>query len=336
MPWAGCASVLALKKMKLLWVVLFLQVNAFASFGPSFKRYSHKNNRQPVLPVKMQRILQLKNAINQLAPDIKLQIAQNILSIPAVRHNIPMSFHDALTFALECIPGPPKDSKDQLKKIALRNDAAVDWAIQVHDPFQDGFLVVQKWKKMKPSATKDKLEQSILKNEHLKYVLDPSNDVNLHHAIEEGEIEILKYLISRRQSPLPQNLLSVTIHSENADLAKFLIKEVNLIPNAENIIAAIYRGRLDILKVFIEEGECSPTEEDLRNAALGNRLEIVRYFVNELEIPITQSLMDYVNYYAIHARYRYSDKIDPIIIFVLRWGFARQKFKAVIRKLWRS
>ena len=197
--------------MRSLYPTTSNPTNSYTNYGEHITNARSENQRLVSLGP-LENDFKVKNAKGDLIQmrfpsDIQLQILEHLS----------LSFEDAVEIALE-------------KGASI--DWAFNWAYRYHDPSKDGYSIIQEWMKMGESPAKDGWKDNMLLNPTLKKLfawkggLIPTR-INLRSAAEEGNLDIVKYLIAVGMKPYLRDLFAAIKHG-NLDIVKYLIERGEL------------------------------------------------------------------------------------------------------------
>jgi ankyrin repeat protein len=125
---------------------------------------------------------------------------------------------------------------------------------------------------------------------------DDSGNTILHNAVREGNIEIVKYLLSQDADVNIKNsggetALQIAIYSNNEELIKYLVSngaDVNFkgVYDESPLHDAIMKGNIEIVKYLVSRGANFNTKNNVQESPLyaavkNNRLDIVKYLISQ-------------------------------------------------------
>jgi ankyrin repeat protein len=125
---------------------------------------------------------------------------------------------------------------------------------------------------------------------------DESGNTILHNAVREGNIEIVKYILSQDADVNIKNgggetALQIAIYTNNEELIKYLVSngaDVNAkgVYDETPLHDAIKKGKIEIVKYLVSHGANLNTKNSIQESPLyaavkNNRLDIVKYLISQ-------------------------------------------------------
>ena len=180
------------------------------------------------------------------------------------------------------------DSVEMAKQNGATEDQAKLWAYQHHDPYLDGYSIILKWLQNEATGAKNKMFKKMLKNPTLKKILEwegglDHSRANLIRAIQKGELDVIKYLVTLEVKPDRFDLY-IAFRKGYLDIVKYFIEEGIFIPNERDLKFAIKYQNLDVFKYLVEECGINPTGDNLSFAITLDKLDFVRYMIIERKL----------------------------------------------------
>ena len=182
------------------------------------------------------------------------------------------------------------DAKKQAKKLGIPDDQVELWAIINHDPYKDGYSVLQILREMKDPIKIRELESKMLKNPILRKImewglkrgLEPSYK-NFMLALKDGDLDMVKFFIAKGYEPNIWDL-NTAVSKDKLAIVKFLMIEKGLTPDPvhNTLIQAILNKNPEMVRLLVETGKIPVAPRNLGTAEKYGTQEIYDILKNAL------------------------------------------------------